>query len=129
MVKFKSTNSICLFVFCCATVANSSAAQEFLSAEELLATIPGATLTGISNEDQKTRWVQHYQSGDRSGTAAGEFNGRSYTSQWSVRRGLWCEEWSNRSGCWRMERISETELQPWQGARKLPNTWSIVPVE
>lgn len=102
------------------------AAQEFMTGEELLATIPGAVLTGISNEDGQTRWVQEYHPGGRSGRASGTYDKGAYTSKWSVRRDLWCEEWGSRSGCWRMERVGESHLQPWSGDRKLPNAWEIL---
>ena len=35
-------------------------AQNFMSQEELLATIPGGQVSGIANSDGKTRWVQAY---------------------------------------------------------------------
>lgn len=97
-------------------------AGEIMTAEELLETIPGATLSGISNEDHETRWVQVYHA---DGSAEGQFGDRAYSARWSVRRNLWCEEWSNRSGCWRMERIDENTLQPHYGDQKLPNVWTI----
>jgi hypothetical protein len=98
---------------------------EMMDAADLLATIPGATLTGISNEDMTTRWVQTYGPGAQAGEATGDFGGRSYTSHWSVRRDLWCEEWSGRAGCWRLERVDAQTIQPYRGAEKLPNVWQI----
>ncbi|MDP5217850.1 hypothetical protein Q5Y75_11525 [Ruegeria sp. 2205SS24-7] len=35
-------------------------ADGIMDAEEMLATLPGAVLSGISNEDGSTRWVQTY---------------------------------------------------------------------
>lgn len=111
-------------------VGDASAA-EFLTEKELLSTIPGATLTGISNDDLETTWVQTYEYGDRKGTSSGFFGGRPYISDWRVGRGLWCETWVSNSGggdtgCWRIEMIDQNTLQPWHGTRKLPNVWKIV---
>ena len=97
-----------------------------MSAEDLLAVIPGATLTGISNEDFQTRWTQTYDSGGPSGSSTGTFGERAYTSQWSVRRNLWCEDWGSGSGCWRLERVDAVTIQPYHGDRKLPNAWRIM---
>ena len=102
-------------------------AGETMNAAELLATIPGATLTGISNEDLETRWVQVYETGTQSGSSAGTFGADDqYVSQWSVRRDLWCEDWGHRAGCWKIERIDEDTLQPYRGTEKLPNVWKIL---
>ena len=51
-----------------------AAAQSFMTNEELLATIPGHTLYGISNSDGKTQWAQTYSAykGRKKGTVAGE---------------------------------------------------------
>lgn len=101
-------------------------AGEMMDAAELMRTIPGATLAGISNEDHATRWVQTYDTGETQGLGEGTFGDRPYTSIWSIRRDLWCESWSNRSECWRIERVSETTLQPYVGQQKLPNVWTII---
>lgn len=101
-------------------------AGEMMSAQDLMQTIPGATLSGISNEDYTTRWVQTYGPGETSGTGEGTFGERAYTSAWSIRQDLWCESWSNRSECWRIARVNETTLQPYIGQQKLPNVWIIV---
>lgn len=109
-----------------ALVAAPVQAGEMMSAQDLMQTIPGATLSGISNEDYTTRWVQTYGPGKTSGTGEGTFGERVYTSSWSIRQDLWCESWSNRSECWRIERVNETTLQPYVGQQKLPNVWTIV---
>lgn len=102
-------------------------AEETMSAAELLATIPGATLTGISNEDLETRWVQVYGTGTQNGSSEGTFGADDkYVSQWSVRRDLWCEDWGHRAGCWKIERVDEDTLQPYYGTEKLPNVWKIL---
>ncbi|MEX0351500.1 MAG: hypothetical protein AB3N15_18910 [Paracoccaceae bacterium] len=112
-----------LFATLAFCVATPSGADGVMDAEELLATIPGAVLSGISNEDGATRWVQTY---DRDGGAAGIFGQRTYRSNWTVRRDLWCEDWGTGSGCWRLERIDEDTIQPYHGDRKLENVWKIV---
>ncbi|WP_164657964.1 hypothetical protein [Tropicibacter sp. Alg240-R139] len=106
-------------------VAAPLQAGEMMSAQELMQTIPGAILSGISNEDHTTRWVQTYGLGERSGTGEGTFGERIYTSAWTIRQDLWCESWSNRSECWRIERVNATTLQPYVGQQKLPNVWII----
>lgn len=107
-------------------IAGPMHAGEMLTAQQLQALMPGATLSGISNEDYETRWVQTYGPGEKSGTSTGVFGERNYTTSWSIRRDLWCEEWSNRSGCWRLERVDENTLQPYAGQEKLLNVWTIV---
>ncbi|MCL6285358.1 hypothetical protein M3P21_17650 [Ruegeria sp. 2012CJ41-6] len=107
------------FALCLAAPAG---ADEIMSAEDLLATIPGAVLTGISNEDGATPWVQTY---GRDGQAKGVFGARDYSSSWAVRRDLWCEDWGSGSGCWRLERVDENTIQPYHGDRKLQNVWTI----
>lgn len=111
---FSASLALCL----CAPLS----AGEMMDTLDLLATIPGATLSGISNEDGQTRWVQSY---DRDGGAVGTFGDRGYTSNWSVRRGLWCEDWGSGSGCWRLERLDADTIQPYHGDRKLENVWTI----
>ncbi|EBA15641.1 hypothetical protein RSK20926_15526 [Roseobacter sp. SK209-2-6] len=106
--------------------ADQARAGAFMTAEEMLEVIPGASLTGISNEDFETRWVQRYERGERSGIAQGRFGERSYASRWSVRRDLWCEDWGSGSGCWRLKRIDGATLQPYRGSEKLPNAWMIL---
>lgn len=108
------------------SVAQEGVAGEMMDAEDLLATIPGATLTGISNEDFRTRWTQIYDSGGSSGGSMGTFGERPYTSQWTVRRDLWCEDWGSGGGCWRLELVDAETIQPYHGDRKLPNAWRIV---
>lgn len=112
-------------------IGGTASATEFMTEKELLSTIPGATLTGISNEDFETIWIQTYEHGDRSGTSSGFFGGSPYSSDWRVGRGLWCETWVTVSGasdmgCWRIEMVNAETLQPWHGEIKLPNQWKIV---
>ncbi len=103
-----------------------AAAGEMMTDADLLSTIPGSTLTGVSNEDMETTWVQTYETGDRRGSSSGLFGTRPYSSDWRVGRGLWCETWDSGSGCWRIERLDRDTLQPWHGEQKLPNVWRIV---
>lgn len=106
--------------------AEQVVAAEMMSEAELLSTIPGASLTGVSNEDLETQWVQSYGAGDHFGSASGVFGTKPYSSEWRVGQGLWCETWDSGSGCWRIERLDRSILQPWHGDRKLPNVWTIV---
>jgi hypothetical protein len=86
-------------------------AQDFMSKKDLQATIPGATLYGISAQDGKTRWAQTYSKGRKQGKIAGTWDGAPYSAKWTIKGDMWCEEWDGGSGCWKIVQTSAKTLQ------------------
>jgi hypothetical protein len=107
-------------------LAAPSTAQEFMTRKELQATIPGATLYGISNQDKKTRWVQTYSKGRRQGAIAGLWGKQEYKAKWKIKGSFWCEEWSDGSGCWKLVRVDATTLHPYRDGKEYTGAiWNI----
>ncbi|MEL6432198.1 MAG: hypothetical protein AAFQ28_00175 [Pseudomonadota bacterium] len=131
-VCFYWTKRMAAFVACLmiAHLANAvpAQAQQFMSEAELLATIPGSQISGISNQDGKTEWVQAYSkyNGRTNGAISGLWDGKDkYKAKWFVRNGQWCEEWDSGKGCWQVERLSEKKLRIYLDGKPFKNTWSI----
>ncbi|WP_170331608.1 hypothetical protein [Ruegeria arenilitoris] len=112
-------------VACVLVVASGAQAQDFMSQKELLATIPGATVRSVSNQDNKTPWVQAYSSGRKKGKLAGNFGGDTYDGEWYVDGDAWCEKTGDWTGCFQFVRISEKELQPYKDGRPRKHTWKL----
>lgn len=99
-----------------------------MSQSELLATIPGSQLSGISNNDGKTRWIQAYSQASRKndGLLNGLWGGKDkYTGQWFVKGDQWCEKGDWGQGCWSIERVGPKELRVYDDGKALKNTWKI----
>lgn len=105
---------------------NPASAQEFMSKKEMLATIPGATLYGVSNSDGKTKWAQAYSKGRKKGKISGVFGEDKYEATWQVKGDMWCEDWGSGKGCFKFVRVSDKNLQVYkEGTKKLKNHWKI----
>lgn len=105
-----------------------SFAQEFMTQEELLATIPGNQLSGISNNDGKTPWVQAYSKATRkkNGKLNGLWNGKDkYSGDWFVKDDQWCEKGDWGQKCWSIERIGSNEFRIYEGGQPMKNTWKL----
>lgn len=105
-------------------LAAPASAQQFMTEDELLATIPGSTIDGTSNDG--TRWAQAY-SGYKGGKKAGSINvnfgGEKSKSKWSVKGGMWCEDWGSDSACWQVERVSDNELRMYANGKPRKHLW------
>lgn len=107
-------------------IAAPAVGQDFMSKQELQATIPGATLFGISNQDKKTRWVQTYSKGKRRGTIAGLWGKDEYASKWQIKGNSWCEEWDGGSGCWKLVLIDDKTIHPYRDGKTYTGAiWNI----
>lgn len=110
----------CLSAF----VPAAASAQEFMSEEELLATIPGSTIDGKT--DKGVEWVQAYSAYDgkhKKGKIAGDFQGQAIKSRWYVEHGQWCEDWGSGNACWQVEKIGKKKLRMYQDGHPRPNPW------
>ncbi|WP_143534490.1 hypothetical protein [Roseovarius albus] len=96
-----------------------------MTEKEMLATLPGSTVHGISNQDNKTGWVQAYSKGRKKGKIAGLFGSDEYESDWRVIDGQWCEDWGEGFHCWNFERVGANKLRVHQGGKPLKNLWTI----
>ncbi|MCC0065124.1 MAG: hypothetical protein H6895_13735 [Defluviimonas sp.] len=108
-----------LFLF-----ATPVAAQTFMSEDELLATIPGSTIDGKT--DQGEKWVQAYSAFDgkkKKGVIAGKSGGADFKSKWYVENGQWCENWGDGHACFQVERVSKKELRMYRDGKARPNLW------
>lgn len=108
--------------------ASDAQAQDFMTEAELLATIPGSQLSGVSNRDNKSTWVQAYSqaSSKNTGLLNGLWNKKDkYQAKWSVQNGQWCEEWDGGSGCWHLEQIDAKTLRVYADGEPLKNPWKI----
>ena len=81
-----------------------------MSDQEILALVPGSTISGISSTDGKTKWVQNYSevdAGVSKGTGKGDFGGDPYDFKWKVKEGQLCEDWGSGKGCWSLELVED----------------------
>ncbi len=105
-------------------LTGAAQAQDFMTQKEILATIPGSTIYGISNQDNKTQWAQAYSKGRKKGKLAGNSGGNKYEGKWYVDGDMWCEETGDWVGCFQFVRLSEKELQPYKDGQPR-NKWTI----
>jgi len=87
------------------------ASLAFLSKQEILATLPGTTVSGIASEDNKTPYVATFSAGGTSGTTSGTFGGEPFSATWSVEGNKWCEQWNGGGSCSFVKRESATQLR------------------
>ena len=109
-------------------VGQFAVAQSFMTEEEMLNTFPGATVTGISANDGRTKWTQTYdelKKGKTKGKGKGVFGKDPYKFSWRTKKGKWCENWVSGRACWDMERIDEKTIRIYKKG-KLINTWTIM---
>lgn len=109
-------------------LAGTATAQDFMTKAELLATIPGSQISGISNQDGKTPWAQAYSAASRKNTGVynGIWDGKDkYKGEWFVDGNKWCEKggWGQR--CWDIERVSAKKLRIYFDGKPLKNTWNL----
>jgi len=103
-------------------------AQDFMTQEELLATIPGGQLSGVSNSDGKTPWIQAYSkaTSKKNGKLNGLWNGKDkYTGDWFVKGDQWCEKGDWGQGCWSVERVGTNEFRIYKDGKPQKNTWKL----
>ncbi len=106
-------------------LASTAQAQEFMTQKELLATIPGNTIYGISIQDDKTRWIQSYGKGRKKGKIAGVYGKEQYKAKWSVKGNLWCEDWGDGGACWNIERVGAKSLRMYNGGKPQKRLWKL----
>lgn len=109
-----------------AAAATTASAQTFMSEEELLATIPGATIDGKGNDG--TRWAQAYsqRSGkSKAGVLSGVYGKDKYKAKWRVKDGQWCEDWGKGNACWQVERLGQKQLRMYRNGKADGNPWVI----
>jgi len=120
-----ATAASCLLLF---VLPANAQAQQFMTQAELLATIPGSQISGVSNKDGKTPWVQAYSKSNSSkkGVVSGIWNKKSkYQMEWYVKGDQWCEKWDSGEGCWSIERVSAKKLRVHKDGKPLKNTWNL----
>lgn len=105
--------------------APAAQAQTFMTEEELLATIPGSSIS--SKTDEGVKWSQNYgkANGKRKGAIKGIFDGAKYDSKWYVQDGLWCEDWGDDHECFGVERVDAKSLRIYRGTKARPNLWKL----
>lgn len=107
-------------------VATQALAQDFMSQKQILATIPGATLYGVSSSDGKTKWAQAYSKGGKKGKINGVWGDKQYKANWYVKGDTFCEKGSDYDSCWNIVRVDEKTLQAYKkGGKKTKNPWYI----
>lgn len=113
------------FAIAISLAPHGAGAQSFMSEEEMLATLPGAQVSGKSRDG--TPWAQAY--GKRSGNKTnGIFNGvfgtEKYKGKWAVRNGEWCEDTGDWQGCFRFVRTGDKTLAAYRDGKQ-QNDWQI----
>ncbi len=107
-----------------------ASAQTFMTEEELMSTFPGATISGISNTDGKTKWSltigQPKKAGKKKGKYTGVFGGDETKGKWYIKKGKWCDNWGSGKDCWDIERVDATTFQPYKKGEAL-NIWNLGP--
>lgn len=108
------------------TLAAPASAQDFMTEDQLLATIPGSVIDGVSNNG--TRWAQSYSAykgGRKNGAINVNFGGQKSKSKWSVKNGMWCEDWGSGSACWQVERVGDKGLKMYENGKPKKNVWQL----
>ncbi|WP_159089939.1 hypothetical protein [Ruegeria sp. Alg231-54] len=111
-----------------AMTSTTAFAQVFMTQEELLATILGGQLSGVSNNDGKTPWVQAYSkaTSKKNGKLNGLWDGKDkYTGDWFVKDDQWCEKGNWGQKCWSVERIGANEFRIYENGQPKKNTWKL----
>lgn len=125
----RSIVSIAAALAAIGTIGSTTAfAQQFMTQEELLATIPGNQLSGVSNNDGKTPWIQAYSkaTSKKNGKLNGLWNGKDkYTGDWFVEGDQWCEKGDWGQKCWSVERVGANELRVYDDGKPGANTWKL----
>ena len=98
-------------------------AQTFMTQTELLATIPGHTIHGVSRKGKA--FVQVYSKGGKRGTVAGKMGNSKYTEAWFVTGNFWCESWASGHVCWQVVRKDRTTLQMYRAGRPIAHLWKV----
>ncbi len=112
-----------LLVGALAIAPTAASATEFMSKADLLATIPGRTISAKDNKG--TPWTQVYSSGKTKGTIEGDYNGKAFTAKWFVKGDQWCEDWGDGKACWDVERVDETSLRMYENGKPKKNLWKL----
>ena len=102
--------------------------QTFMTEEQMIATMVGATLSGIAIKDDRTPWTQTYhphKKGKPKGKIDGAYGGDPYKSKWWVKKGKWCEDWGSGRGCWNLELVDDSTIQAYKDGKPLKNVWTI----
>ena len=111
-------------------MSDMAAAQTFMTEEEMLNTLPGAKLGGISSSDGKTPWEQTYgapENGKSGGKGKGLWDSNAaYSFTWKVKNGQWCEYWKNGKACWEAVLIDDTTIQMYKKGKKMSQVWKIL---
>lgn len=104
----------------------SGSAQEFMSEEEMLATLPGVQASGISTEGKNWAQVYSKRSGKKkNGKFNGVYDGAKYTGKWVIKDDQWCEETSDGwSGCFNFVHSGSNEIIAYRNGKK-QNPWTI----
>ena len=106
-------------------IAPAANAQTFMTEAELLATIPGSSIS--SKTDDGVKWAQNYgkANGKRKGLIKGVMDGGKFDSSWYVKRGQWCEDWGSGHECFNVERVDAKSLRMYRGDDPRPNLWKL----
>ena len=120
------------YVFVVILVLTSSQfarAQTLMTNDELLATMPGQVLYGLSNRDNKTQWIKTFSARKgrrKKGKIAGNFGGKKYVSNWQIKAGQWCEFWdSGKGGCYSLERVDAKNFRIYIDGKPQKNFWTL----
>ncbi len=110
-------------------ISNPAYSQTFMTEEEMMATMLNVTISGISIQDDETRWsfIAHpHKKGKPKGRIDGIFGGEPYKSKWYIKKGMWCENWGEGEACWKLEMVDDATILPYRdGKGALRNPWKI----
>ena len=115
--------AIALGAVALALSAGASLAVEFMTQEELLATIPGHSIHAKTNEG--VPWVQTYSKGKKKGKVKGKMGDQTFESIWFVKGDQWCEDWGDGSACWDVERVDENSLRMYENGKPRKHLWKV----
>ena len=103
--------------------ATASSATVFLTQAELLALIPGHSISSTSKNGVK--WVQNYAMGKKKGAISGKFGKDAVKSKWYVSGNQWCEDWGDGKACWDVERVDASSLRMYEDGVAKKNIWTL----
>jgi hypothetical protein len=127
VLRCVGTTAVIAALGACADMPGTAdASRKFLGEAELLATLPGNTVTGLTRDG--TPWTQTYSAADGTGTGTvtGSFGDDGIDATWSVDGSQWCEDWGTGSACFTFERVGESTLRAYQDGEPRANLWTVL---
>lgn len=115
--------AVAVATLCTLAISPAAHATKFMTQQELLATIPGHAIHGISRKGNA--FVQVYSKGKKQGTLTGKMGDQKYAESWFVSGNHWCENWGSGHACWQVVRKDANTLQMYRNGKPIAHLWHV----